>query len=137
MKGISTPQVAVIVALFLGLVATAVLVVLEEWKLAALGSLGTLGLFVAFVILTLAAMTHAASTTRRRVLDISRQTRQVVSATRRVDRRTAERFKMLESHQERLEATERRLLGVIEAQRFQLEDDLESINEKLRHPANN
>ncbi|MGJ9425473.1 hypothetical protein ACHABX_06465 [Nesterenkonia halotolerans] len=131
MKGISISQMVVIVGCLIALVGSSVLVILEEWRAAALSALASFGLLAVFVVFTLAAMTHSATIARRRLLEVSRSAHQLVTSTRRVDRRTAERFKVLDVHQDKLEGIERRLLAVMEAQRFQFEDDLESLNQKV------
>ncbi|WP_258934921.1 hypothetical protein [Nesterenkonia pannonica] len=124
MKGISKNQLVFLAVIAFGIAASAVSVLLEAWRIAALAALGSFGLFVLFVAFSLAAMTRSSQLVRSRVREIYSLTKMVHASTRRVDNRTAERFKTLESTQDRIEAAERRLLATLESQRFQLEDDI-------------
>ncbi len=127
MKGVSPQQLIVLMACLIMLVATVVAAFAEEWKLAIACAAASFGLFAILTLFTLAVMLRTLRLVRGRVRTIDheiRQIRHVAAGVRRIDNRTAERFKMFESTEARLESTERRLLATFEAQRFQLEDEV-------------
>ncbi|NDK33179.1 hypothetical protein [Nesterenkonia haasae] len=115
------------------LVATVVSAFAEEWKLAIACAAASFGLFTVLMLFTLAAMLRTLRLVRGRVRTIDheiRQVRHMAAGVRRIDNRTAERFKMFEATEARVEAAERRLLATFEAHRFQLEDEVAELRKE-------
>ncbi|WP_022872424.1 hypothetical protein [Nesterenkonia alba] len=131
MKGLSTKQLGVLALCALALALTLVAALLKQWQLAALAGVAAFGIFVVFTAFTLAAMTHTLETMRKRLVDIDTSTRSALASSRRIDHRTADRFKALDATEARIEAAERRLLATLESHRFALEDDVAEVKEQF------
>ncbi|WP_147105093.1 hypothetical protein [Nesterenkonia populi] len=132
MKYLSRPQRTLMGGLGFALLATLITIVLEAWQFAALGAVVSFGIFAALVVFTLAALTRSMQLIRTRVRNIDPRVREIAAGVRRLDNRTAERFKTLEATQARLEASERRVLASVEAHRFDLEDEISQLHTHLQ-----
>jgi hypothetical protein len=123
-KGLSRAQLGLLVVLAIILLGTLIAVLLQEWVVAAGAAVISFGLFAVLVVFTLTALTGSV----RRLGELSRATaprvRETAAAVRRVDQRTAERFKTLDTAGARLEAAERRVLAAFEDHRQRVEDSV-------------
>lgn len=131
MKGLSAAQLGLLALVALALLVSLVAVVVDAWMLAAVTVLIGFGAFVVVVVFTLAALTRRVGRLGETVREMAPQLGETASGIRRVDQRTDERFKTLDSSQARLQATERRMLAAFEAHRFHLEDDLADLRSDL------
>lgn len=122
MKGLSGAQLGLLVLIALGLLVSLIAVVAEAWVVAAASALISFGVFVILVVFTLVALTRSVRRTGELVRSTSPRLRETAAGIRRVDQRTAERFKTLDSAEARLEATERRMLAAFEAHSHRVED---------------
>lgn len=134
MKGLSRSQVGLLALVALALLVALIAVVVEAWTLAAAAGVISFGLFVVLVVLTLAALTHSVQRQSELLRDSALRTRETVSGIRRIDQRTEERFQTLDSTAARLEAAERRMLAAFDAQRFQLQDELDALQRQIQEP---
>lgn len=132
MKGLSVPQLGLLSLTGLGLLVSLVAVVAETWVIAAAAALISFGFFVLLVVFTLAALTRSVRRTGELVRTTAPRLRETSAGIRRVDQRTAERFKTLDSAEARLEAAERRMLAAFEAHRFHLEDEFSQVKRGLQ-----
>lgn len=130
MKGLSAAQLGLLALVALALLVSLVAVVVDAWMLAAIAALAGFGLFVVVVVFTLAALTRTVGRLGETTREMALQVRETASGTRRVDQRTDERFKTLDSGEARLEATERRMLAAFEAHRQYVEDTIEEIRDQ-------
>lgn len=131
MKGLSAAQLTLLGLAALALAIALVAIVVESWTLAAATALVGFGLSVVVVVFTMAALTRRVGRLGETAREMAPQVRETASGIRRVDQRTDERFKTLDSMEARLQATERRMLAAIEAHRFQLEDELTDLRTDL------
>lgn len=131
MKGLSRRQLGLLGLLGLSLLGTLVAILLGQWTAVGVGSVVSFGLFSVLVVLTLAALTRSMQRLRGALRATSPRIRDTAAGVRRLDHRTADRFKALDSTEARLEAAERRLLATFEAHRFQLEDDVADLERRL------
>lgn len=122
MKGLSGPQLGLLVLTALGLLVSLGAVVAEAWVVAAAAAVVSFGFFVILVIFTLAALTLSVRRMGELVRNTAPRLRETSAGIRRVDQRTAERFKTLDSAEARLEATERRMLAAFESHSHRVED---------------
>ncbi|RJN32974.1 hypothetical protein [Nesterenkonia natronophila] len=130
MKGLSVPQLGLLSLTALGLLVSLVGVVAEAWVVAAAAAVASFGFFVILVVFTLAALTRSVRRLGELVRSTAPRLRETSAGIRRVDQRTAERFKTLDSAEARLEAAERRLVAAFEAQSQRVED---SVAEAVQH----
>lgn len=133
-RGLSKEQLALAAVYTLGLALTLVAVILDLWRLAAVTAVVSLGLFSALVILTLAAMTHAAGSARHRINEVLQEIRsaRTLRTLRRLDDRQARLDKQLSAAEARREASEQRLLATFEAHRIHLEDEVAQLRDELK-----
>lgn len=134
MKGLSRSQVGLLALVALALLVALIAVVVEAWTLAAAAGVISFGLFVVLVVFTLAALTHSVQRQSELMRDSAVRTRETVSGIRRIDQRTEERFKTLDSTAARMEAAERRMLAAFEAHRFQLQDEMDELQRQIQEP---
>lgn len=130
MKGLSVPQLGLLSLTGLGLLVSLVAVVAEAWVIAAAAAVISFGLFVILVVFTLAALTRSVRRMGELVRSTAPRLRETSAGIRRVDQRTAERFKTLDSAEARLEATERRMLAAFEAHSHRVEDTVAEATER-------
>lgn len=130
MKGLSVPQLGLLSLTGLGLLVSLVAAVAEAWVVAAAAAVVSFGFFVVLVVFTLAALTRSVRRTGELVRSTAPRLRETSAGIRRVDQRTAERFKTLDSAEARLEATERRMLAAFEAHSHRVEDTVAEATER-------
>lgn len=130
MKGLSAAQLGLLALVGLALLVSLVAVVVEAWMLAAVTALVGFGVFVVLVVFTLAALTRTVGRLGETMRETVPQVRETASGIRRVDQRTDERFKTLDSTEARLQATERRMLAAFETHRQRVEDTLEGFRDE-------
>lgn len=135
-RGLSAQQLGLIGAHVAGIVLALVLVVLEQWKWAAAAGVAVFALFSVYVALTLAAMTHVNAVSRARIDEIRRElnTVSIAANLRRVRDSVARVSTSMEASEERLSASERRMISILEAHRFQLEDEMEQLKSVAHRP---
>ncbi|WP_044495901.1 hypothetical protein [Nesterenkonia massiliensis] len=132
MKLLPIAQIIFFTISALALLGVALAVFAEHWRFAAGAATVSAVFFMGLVALTLAFLQRQLRIIRARVRTIDQelmQNRHIAAGVRRIDDRTADRFKMMEATEARLEAAERRLLATFEAHRFQLEDELAELKE--------
>lgn len=131
-RGLSREQLILIAAYLLGLAGTFIAAIAGQWRVAASLGVLTFGLFSALVILTLAAMTYAAGTARRRIVDMHHEVRsaRTLRALKKLDDRYGRLTTLLADAERRREAGEQRLLATFEAQRFQIEDEIAALRQE-------
>lgn len=122
MKGLSVRQLGLLSLIALGLLVSLIAILLGAWALAAASAVLSFGVFVVLVVFTLAAMTRSARRMSELVRSMGPQLRETTAGIRRVDQRTEERFRTLDSVEGRLEAAERRMLAAFENHRQHVED---------------
>lgn len=128
-RGLSTRQLLLAAAHGLTLIASLILVVLQQWVWAAVAALISFGAFSGLVVLTLAAMTRVNAVTRRQVQELYRDRRQegLSRAVRRLNDRYSKITGSIEAAEERIDAAERRMLGTLESHRHAVEDTLDAL----------
>ena len=134
MKGLSVPQLGLLSLTGLGLLVSLVAVIAEAWVIAAAAALISFGFFVILVVFTLAALTRSVRRTGELVRTTAPRLRETSAGIRRVDQRTAERFKTLDSAEARLEAAERRVVAAFEAHSQRVEDTVAEAAERKPRP---
>lgn len=125
MKGLSAAQLGLLGILALTLLATLVAVVLEAWTMAAVAAAISFGLFAILVVFTLAALTGSVQRQTELIRETAPRVQETAAGIRRVDQRTADRFRTLDSAEARQEATGRRMLAAFEAHRQRVEDTVD------------
>ncbi|GAA4915401.1 hypothetical protein [Nesterenkonia rhizosphaerae] len=135
MRGISTKQLALVVLYALALLAALVAVLLEQWKAAAVATLMSMGIFAALVVLTLAAMTVSARSSRLRLNEIRRATMSsggtyLRRIARAAEDHTARLDKTIHDAEDRREAAEQRMLATLEAHRLEVEERLADLTDR-------
>jgi hypothetical protein len=121
-KGLSAAQLGLLVILALTLLATLIAVMLEAWTLAAASAVISFGLFAILVVFTTAALTQSVQRQTALIRETVPRIQEAAAGVRRVDQRTADRFRSLDSSEARQEVTGRRILAAFEAHRQRVED---------------
>lgn len=134
MKGFSGPQIGLLCILGLSLLATLIAILLEAWRVAAAGAVVSFGVFSVLVVFTLIALKESVQRTSGLVRATNPRIRETAAGVRRLDNRTADRFKTLDFTEARIESAERRLLATLETHRFELEDEVAELKQKLQGP---
>lgn len=125
MKGLSAAQLGLLGILALALLSTLIAVVMGAWTMAALAAVVSFGLFAILVVFTLAALTRSVQRQTELIRDTAPRVQETAAGIRRVDQRTADRFRTLDTAEARQEATGRRVLAAFEAHRQRVEDTVE------------
>lgn len=133
-RGLSKEQLALIAVYLVALGATLVAVLIGQWRVAAVLGVAAFGMFSGLVILTLAAMTHAAGRTRRRINEMHQDlaSARLLGTMRHLDDRHSRLSRQISATEQRRDIGEQRLLATFESHRFQLEDDLDQLQRELR-----
>lgn len=133
-RGLSKEQLALIAVYLVALAATLVAVLIGQWRAAAGLGVVAFGLFSGLVILTLAAMTHAAGRARQRINQMHQDlaSARLLGTMRQLDDRHSRLTRQISATEQRRDIGEQRLLATFESHRFQLEDDLDQLHRELK-----
>lgn len=128
-RGLSSRQLLLTAAHGLTLIASLVLVILQQWVWAAVAALISFGAFSGLVVLTLAAMTRVNTVTRSRLNELYRDRRQdgLSRTVRRLNDRYSKITGSIQAAEDRIETAERRMLSTLEAHRHAVEDTLDEL----------
>lgn len=128
-RGLSKEQLALVLVYAAALAVTFIAVLMQQWVFAAASAVVAFGLFSALVVLTLGAMTHAASGARRLLHDLGRSIKvgRTVALFRRLEERSSQMSKTLEATEARLRASEARMLAAFETHRQHMDDEFARI----------